>query len=229
MLLAIDTATRWTGLALHDGTAVLMESGWYSTHTQTIELAPAVAALLQRTDVAAADLQGIAVAIGPGSYTGLRIGLSLAKGMALAHSVALIGIPTLDILATALPQMSGNLVVVAEAGRSRVCAGLYRWQTRGAKSRKTTVEGWLAVDQPTIESWPDLVAKTAAGAIFAGEINSEAARLIRAADKKLQMVAPAASVRRAGYLAEIGWQRLRKGQLDSKTSLAPIYLREPGG
>ncbi|MCA9960226.1 MAG: hypothetical protein KC443_14390, partial [Anaerolineales bacterium] len=68
MILAIDTATRWTGLALHDGTAVIAEAGWRSINTQTIELSPAIAGLLQRADTDSGELKGIAVAIGPGSY-----------------------------------------------------------------------------------------------------------------------------------------------------------------
>jgi tRNA threonylcarbamoyladenosine biosynthesis protein TsaB len=102
MILAIDTATDWVGLALHDGSSVLAEFGWRSRRTQTIELAPAVAQLWARTGVSAGDLSAIAVAIGPGSYTGLRVGLALAKGMALGQNLPLIGVPTLDIVAAAV-------------------------------------------------------------------------------------------------------------------------------
>ena len=94
MILAIDTATDWMGLALHDGSSVLAEFGWRSRRTQTIELAPAVAQLWARTGVSAGDLSAIAVAIGPGSYTGLRVGLALAKGIALGQKLPLVGVPT---------------------------------------------------------------------------------------------------------------------------------------
>jgi tRNA threonylcarbamoyladenosine biosynthesis protein TsaB len=218
MLLAIDTATRWTGLALHDGSAVVVELGWRSLNTQTVELAPAVADLLRRVGVTAAALSGIAVSLGPGSYTGLRVGLGLAKGLALANQTPLIGVPTLDIVAASLGELPGQLVVVAEAGRTRVCAAPYQW--RGNK-------GWQAKAIPTITSWPDLLQDIAEPATFAGEITPEAAKLIR--DKKLRLVSPADSVRRAGYLAEIGWKRLRKGQVDDPAALVPLYLREPGG
>src|SRR5688500_6973988 len=99
MLLAIDTATRWTGLAIHDGAAGIVDSGWRSFISQTVVLAPAVADLLQRVGLTAAALSGIAVSLGPGSYTGLRVGLGLAKGLALANQTPLIGVPTLDIVA----------------------------------------------------------------------------------------------------------------------------------
>jgi tRNA threonylcarbamoyladenosine biosynthesis protein TsaB len=67
MLLAIDTATRWAGLALHDGVAVVAEAGWACANTHTIELAPAIDGMLKRAAIETADLQAIAVATGPGS------------------------------------------------------------------------------------------------------------------------------------------------------------------
>ncbi|MCB8969073.1 MAG: tRNA (adenosine(37)-N6)-threonylcarbamoyltransferase complex dimerization subunit type 1 TsaB [Chloroflexota bacterium] len=221
MILAIDTATRWTGLALHDGTAVIAEAGWRSINTQTIELSPAIAGLLKRADTDSGELKGIAVAIGPGSYTGLRVGLAVAKGIALAHQTPLLGVPTLDIVAAGFGALDGKLVIVAEAGRTRVCAAVYRWNGR---------KGWQANAAPIIESWPNLLDTLADEPItFAGEITLDAAKQIRAANKAYRLATPAASTRRAGCLAEIGWQRLRKGQLDDVASLAPIYLKDPGG
>jgi tRNA threonylcarbamoyladenosine biosynthesis protein TsaB len=231
MILAIDTATRWTAIGLHDGTAVVAEFGWFSAMTQTIELAPAVTDLLAKAHVGWTELKGVAVALGPGSYTGLRIGLGLAKGISLANGTPLIGVPTLDIVAYSLPKSEGLLVVVAEAGRTRVCAGYYRWGSRqpGGRNRKAVAAGWQATGERVIESWPALIATADAGTIFAGEISRDAARLIRVSDRQLRMASPAAAVRRAGYLAEIGWQRLRQNEADDPATLTPIYLRTPAG
>ncbi len=104
MLLAIDTATHATGVCLADRAQVLAEHVWHSGRYHTVELAPEVAVLLQRNQVALTDLEAVAVASGPGSYTGLRIGMALAKGIALALRIPLIGVPTLDILAAGQPE-----------------------------------------------------------------------------------------------------------------------------
>lgn len=218
MLLAIDTATRWTGLALHDGLTVQAELGWYALNRQTVELAPAVADILIRLDVAPADLKALAVSIGPGSYTGLRVGLGFAKGMALAYNLPLIGVGTLDIVAAAFGRGGGSLVTVAEAGRGRVCAGVYAWHDRW---------GWQAASPPAIETWESLLASLSGPATFAGEISAEAHKRIRAAGKGFQVVGAAASTRRAGYLAELGWRRWRSKKLDDPAALTPIYLRDP--
>lgn len=220
MILAIDTATRWAGLALHDGTAVIAEHGWRCLNNHTVELSPAILEMFKRAKITAVDLNAIAVAIGPGSYTGLRVGLALAKGLALANQTPLIGVSTLDILAAACGSLPEPLLVVAEAGRSRICAATYHWKER---------KGWQPVGEPVIESWENLLPTLPPPMTLMGEITAEAAKLIRAANKQFHIAPPGASVRRAGYLAELAWQRFRKGQTDEASSLMPIYLKNPDG
>ena len=220
MILAIDTATRWLGMALHDGTAVLAEVGWRCLNNHTIELTPGLQEMMQRANVEVADLSGIAVAIGPGSYTGLRVGLALAKGLALANQTPLLGISTLDIVATSFGPFPGQLVVVAEAGRTRICVAPYEWENG---------RGWQASERANIESWDTFLPKLEGRVTFAGEITPQAAKKIKSADKTYQIALPATAVRRAGYLAELGWHRLRADDVDDPQTLTPIYLRDPAG
>jgi tRNA threonylcarbamoyladenosine biosynthesis protein TsaB len=219
-LLALDTATRWTGLALHDGKTVIAEQGWRGLRTQTVELTPAISQLLARADISPGELRAIAVTIGPGSYTSLRVGLAVAKGLSLAHQIPLVGVPTLDVTAASVGLRTGSLVVIAEAGRKRVIAGMYRWQEK---------KGWQATERPIIETWETLLFHLETSTTFAGEISPEAAKMIRASKKPFYLVPAAASVRRAGFLAEIGWQRIRQGVVDDAESLSPNYLRDPSG
>ena len=220
MILAIDTATRWAGLALHDGTAVIAEHGWRCLNNHTIELTPAINEMLKQAGIEPADLSGITVAIGPGSYTGLRVGLALAKGLALANGLPLIGVPTLDIVAVSFGRREGQLVVVAEAGRKRISAAGYGWHGRA---------GWTCEWGPDNSTWDELLAQVEGSTTFAGEIVPEAAKKIRAVGSHFQVALPARSIRRAGHLAELGWQRLRAGKADDAAVLAPIYLRDPAG
>lgn len=220
MILAIDTATRWAGLALHDGTTVIAEHGWRCLNTHTVELSPAIVEMFKRAKITAVNLTAVAVAIGPGSYTGLRVGLALAKGLALANQTPLIGVSTLDIVASAYGPLPEPLLVAVEAGRSRICAATYQWKER---------KGWQPTSQPVIESWETLLPTLTNPITFVGEITAETAKLIRATNKQFHITPPGASVRRAGYLAEIAWQRFRKGQIDDASSLTPIYLKNPDG
>ena len=220
MLLAIDTATRWTGLAIHDGRAIVAETGWIGAGRQTTELAPAVVELLRRTGTQATDLAAVAVANGPGSYTGLRIGLGFAKGLAAANGVKLIGVPTLDIVAAGQPSSQLPLVVVVEAGRTRFWAGTYQWHSG---------KGWQSDGQPQNGELPALLEQLEEPAVFAGEIGPSAAKAIKASNRAHRIVSAAGVVRRAGYLAEIGWHRLRRGWTDDPRTLAPVYMRDPAG
>lgn len=221
MILAIDTATRWLGLAVHDGTAVLAEQGWRSHNTQTIELVPAIAQMLARVGGHTADLTAIAATLGPGSYTGLRIGLSVAKGLALAHHTPLVGIPTLDVTAASADRshITGQLMAVVEAGRTRISAAPYQWQKKE----------WVAQSDPLNSTWADLLAQTTIPTTFVGEISAEAQKLVRQAGKHLHMATPAHNVRRAAVLAELGWHRHRRGQTDPAATLTPNYYRHPDG
>ena len=136
MLLAVDTSTAQVGLALYDGAQVTAEYAWRSHRRHTRELAPAIADLLSRCGVMMDQVQALGVALGPGSFTSLRVGLALVKGLALSRHIPLIGIPTLDILAHAQPVGRYPLYCAIQAGRGRFALGVYKnsrkgWQAQG--------------------------------------------------------------------------------------------------
>jgi tRNA threonylcarbamoyladenosine biosynthesis protein TsaB len=218
LLLAIDTATRVPSLALYDGERVLTEETWRSANNHTVELAPALVRALERQNIPPAELRGIAVALGPGSFTGLRIGLSVAKGLALTLAISLVGIPTLDALVYAQSRKRGPVCAVLQAGRGRVSAAFYR--RRGGQ--------WQRQGDYHLTTLSELCADIESRTFFCGEIDAQAAELLRERlGAKAVIASPASSLRRAGYLAELGWQRLERGEVDDPATLAPIYLRHP--
>jgi len=218
MLLALDTATRCASLALHDGRQVWAETTWYTADHHTTELAPQIAALLLRAGMTAAELKGVAVALGPGSFTGLRVGLALAKGLVMAQNIPLLGIPTLDILAAAQPPFDGRLCTVIQAGRGRICAGFYHWQTNA----------WRGETEPVVTTWAALVEVIEDERVrFCGELDPAGAQALRRLGARAVVARPADSLRRAGYLADLAWRRLKRGDRDDPVTLAPIYLHEP--
>jgi len=118
MLLAIDTATRRIGIALYDGVQVLHEAVWQSPFRHTVELTPAIVQALSVTGLKVTDLDVIGLTIGPGSYTGLRIGAAVAKGLALSCNLDLVAVSTFEAMAIALPPNPDvRMAVVLEAGR----------------------------------------------------------------------------------------------------------------
>ena len=137
MLLAVDTSTQWTGLALYDGSQVFGEIGWPTHSHHTVELAPAVDRLLKQGGFHAAQIECLGVALGPGSFTSLRIGLALVKGMALALHIPVVGIPTLDFLAAAQPVRELPMAALLQAGRGRLALVWYK-PTRAAGRRRAS-------------------------------------------------------------------------------------------
>ncbi|MCS6908205.1 MAG: tRNA (adenosine(37)-N6)-threonylcarbamoyltransferase complex dimerization subunit type 1 TsaB [Anaerolineales bacterium] len=213
LLLALDTSTHWVSVALYDGVSLLSEHTWLSRDYHTIELAPTVHQALERLGRSARELSCVAVAIGPGSFTGLRVGIALAKGLALGNRIPLVGVPSLDVLAASQPVMKLPMIAALRAGRGRLALRRYecredKWQAQGEYQILTAEQLAAALDQPT---W------------LCGEFDS-AERQILSARPNALLASPFLCLRRAGKLAEIGWQLWQSGKLSDPATLSPIYL-----
>lgn len=216
MLLAIDTSTNDSGVALYDGRTVLAECAWFSGRRHAEQVLPVIDLLLHNLDAAPSDLMAVAVATGPGSWSGLRVGMSLAKSLVLAYEMPLIGVPTLDILA--YPYRHGALPVVpmVRLGRDRYGAAVYR---QGGV--------WGAADFVRNLALEELPALTDVG-VFCGDVD-EAARalLVEKLGDAATFAAGADNVRRPAALAELAWTRLQAGAVDDVVTLEPLYLGSP--
>ncbi len=214
MLLAMDTSTQTAGVALYNGEQVLSEIIWTSNNFHTIELAPAIVEAIQKSGKKIDKVEAVAVAIGPGSFTGLRIGLALAKGVALARSLPIIGVPSLDILAYAQPVVDLPLAAILRAGRGRLAVDWYR---AGKK-------GWVSQNKLEVTTAEQLAERIESPTLVAGELNEDERRSFKRKKKLIDLASPAHSVRRPGFLAELGWQRWQADQTDDPATLTPIYL-----
>ncbi|MGB2956670.1 MAG: tRNA (adenosine(37)-N6)-threonylcarbamoyltransferase complex dimerization subunit type 1 TsaB [Anaerolineales bacterium] len=215
MLLAVDTSTQSVGIALFDGNQILCEESWISRRYHTVELANAVQSNLFRAGLTAADLHVLAVASGPGSFTGLRIGLALIKGIAYTHKLPVIGIPTLDITARAVPVRDTRLAAVLQAGRNRLAVGWYKvedgsWIADGPLENLTFDELLKKIDQPCI---------------LTGEINEEIRQTVEDHDL-IDAASPTLALRSPKYLAELAWNRWQDGTVDDILTLSPTYLHK---
>jgi len=214
MLLAIDTSTRVAGVALHDGTRVLGEVVWFSHDHHTVELTPVISAVLTRANLAVSDLGAVAVTIGPGSFTGLRIGLSVAKGLALASHLPLVGVPTLDVVAVAQALRDMPLVAVLQAGRGKLAMQKYAVSS-GA---------WQPVGKIEIMDIQALAKRIQEPTLVCGELEEEERHILARKRKNVKLATPAQSLRRPSFLAELAWRRWKSGKVDDPALLSPIYI-----
>jgi tRNA threonylcarbamoyladenosine biosynthesis protein TsaB len=217
LLLAIDTATRVTGLALYDQAGLHLEQTWLTGDNHTVELMPYIVRACEQLGLAPEALQAVAVSLGPGSFTGLRVGLSVAKGLALALDIPVLGVPTLDAIAYAHCREVLPVCAVVPAGRGRWCTAMYRAQ--GAS-------GWQRSSDYALVSADDLRASLQEPTFVCGELDPHLVEALRTGAAEWAVIAsPALSMRRAGYLAELAWQRFSAGERDELSSLTPIYLQ----
>lgn len=217
-LLAIDTSSAYASVAVYDGAAVLAEESWHARRRHDDELFPAIERVLRLAAVALADVTRVAVAIGPGSFTGVRVGIAAAQGIARGSGAAVTGVPTLDAVAQPYAGLGRRVCALIDAGRGEHYAAMYRAR-RGAWGRTS------AVQVGTIAG----IARTArTDTVFAGDVDEAVAAELRALlGARALLPPPGQRPRRAGPVAELGWGRVEAGDAVEPDLLEPLYIRAP--
>lgn len=218
MELAIDTSSDFAGVALSEHGVPVAEIGWRSLKNHTVELMPSVETLLKRVGAGYDALKGVVVARGPGAFNGLRVGISAAKGLALALGVPLVGIGTLEVEAYPFAFAGMPVCPVHTVGRGEIATALFRQDG----------DRWCQLLEEKLVTLDVLIQMTVEPTIFCGEgvemIESE----LRSNLGEIAVVpASITRVRRALALAHLGWCRLSVGDCDNVATLQPIYLRPP--
>jgi tRNA threonylcarbamoyladenosine biosynthesis protein TsaB len=208
-VLAVETSTLSGGAALLDGERIVGEYTLDVRITHSERLMAAIDQLLTDAGWTARDLEGLAVSVGPGSFTGLRVGLSTVKGLALALSIPVAAVPTLDAMAAMLPFASLPVCPVLDARKREVYASLYRWD--GLTMRREWEYLAIAPD--------DLARRLDEPVIVVGDgadaISSPFARRVQPPRR-----GPAPAV-----VGALGHARIAIGDTVAAADLLPIYLR----
>ncbi len=215
-ILAVETSTLAGGAALLDGERVVGESTLNIKATHSERLMAAVDHLLELSGWKPENLEGLAVAIGPGSFTGLRIGISAVKGLALALGIPVAAVPTLDALAATLPFAAHPVCPILDAKKGEVYASLYHWAGE-AMSRDCE---YLALA-------PEALCDRLAGpVIFVGDAVDTLGDLFRG---RLGANARFAPVGRRlpspACVGALGHALLLAGRTVDASALTPLYLR----
>ncbi len=212
-LLAIDTSSDRAGVALFDGHNLHLRQ-WPSVRAQTTQVLPAIRQLITSAGLTVGDLASVAVATGPGTFTGLRVGMSLAKGFALGRRIPLAGVPTLE--ATSLPWTSAGLSVIAilPAGRGRIV-----WQWFGQENQPHALESIPVNTTP-----PELI--EAVASVHVDAIVGELPEALRDALRLIStpLIVGVESPPRIASVAALAYERLCRGDWDDPASLEPAYV-----
>ncbi|MEX0747884.1 MAG: tRNA (adenosine(37)-N6)-threonylcarbamoyltransferase complex dimerization subunit type 1 TsaB [Rhodothermales bacterium] len=220
ILLGIETATSICGVALLRDDLIVAESILDRPRAHSEFLVPMIGDLLRHADLAPADLTAIAVSSGPGSYTGLRIGVSTAKGLAAAVDASIVAVPSLEGVAEVVRPFaeSGDLIVPAfHARRHEIFAASFRVHARDGLE---SVQAPQAIGLEAAVAWLD--DHTAESIWLVGDgwkFMAESA--IRPSIRVLAEVRP-----RPDAIARLGSGRLKRNLTENLSTFEPHYLKE---
>lgn len=198
-LLAIDTSTDIAGIALSTGEDVFRHS-WPAARAQTTTVLPEIDRLVRAQGMTPTDITGVVVATGPGTFTGLRVGLAIAKGIVVASRVPIVGTPTLEIVFAA--HVDEDIVAVLPAGRGRIV-----WQKKGEAPRNSTIAE-LIQELSALQNFP-----------LVGELTPDQAAALEAAGVTVQLES-----RDPVTLLMLGASAIAEGRADDPVTLQPTYL-----
>jgi len=217
-VLAIETATVAGSVAIIDDSAGLIGEVRMDVKVVHAErLMPSIEWLLKASGIQIDDIDAFAVSIGPGSFTGLRIGLSTAKGFSYSTGKPVMPVPTLDAFARTLPFCSYIICPMLDARKNQVYAALYQWN--GSVCSKIMAE--------TAISPADLLNKLSGTAVFMGDGVKIYGRLISDTLRDKAVFAPASRMSpSASTVGEIALEQLKQGIVVDPVSLVPFYIRK---
>ncbi len=217
MELAIDTSSNVVSVALSHKGEILALLTWRTRQNHTIELLPNLVCLLQQAKVELASIEAIVVAKGPGSFNGLRVGISIAKGLAFTLRIPLLGMNTLEAEVYPFAFTGLPLRAIQKAGRQEIATAVYRQKD----------DEWQCLELDNLASVETVSRRTKQRTLFCGEIPADMARQIQQNLGRRAIICQNNGPSRGSSLVTLGWQRLSKGQHDDLLALEPIYLRPP--
>jgi tRNA threonylcarbamoyladenosine biosynthesis protein TsaB len=242
LLLALDTSTHQASIALCSEDELCGEYSWRIGNNHSVALLVHIQRLVAECGKSMRDIEAVAVARGPGSFNGLRVALATAKTLAFTLSIPLVGVGTLDIIATQQRQWHGPVCAVLEAGRSDLYAACYVFDAMHDNSSNVmysmrrlsdyllfTPQRLGAYLQEQVSEWLGVPGERQLPSfLFCGEM-SEASReaLYAQMQEKSLFAGSIQATRHASTLALLALQLLHDGKEDDPLLLEPLYLRRP--
>lgn len=222
LLLALETATRTCGVAVQWDGEVVAQAHLHRPRVHSERLTPLVEDALRHADASAESLGAVAVSMGPGSYTGLRIGVSTAKGWALATDASLVGVPTLGAFAAQLRPVAapGDVVcALLDARRDDVYAGAYQRTADG-------MEEYAPTKALPIGALPEWIGDVAGRLWVVGDGGDKARDSLAAVEAPQTLLPPDVLPPSAAWVARCGRKRLAAQGPDDVATFEPLYVKD---
>ncbi len=215
LILGIETSTKTCSVALVNGKKLRDEISLPLGLSHSERVIPLIDEILKKNGTAIREMDGIAVSVGPGSFTGIRVGLSSARGLAQSLNIPLVGIPSLDGLAFGM-ETAGELVSpMIDALRGEIYTALYKERKRLTPHQLIGIEDWLKILKDKEET-----------ILFLGEAVDLYENLIKDfLKKKAKIVKKERRYVSAARVAELGLKKLVCGEGKKYDEVFPLYIR----
>lgn len=220
LILAIDTST-WSGSIgiFDDKKGIICEHSLVSTQTHSERLLGTIDLILKQSNLKISDIDIFVTTIGPGSFTGLRIGVATIKGLAYANKKKVVGVSTLKVLAIALPFTSHVICPLIDARKQEVFTSLYRW-------RKNQLESLIPETVIKPETLILKIKEHNIDTIFVGNgIDLWGSMIKERLDDKAHFAPLAFACPRAILAATIALEYIKEGKLSEPGEIIPKYIR----
>jgi tRNA threonylcarbamoyladenosine biosynthesis protein TsaB len=220
-VLAVETATQTGSVAIVSREKLVAEITLAVGLTHGERVLGAIDRVLQDAGMGVADLAGLAVSAGPGSFTGLRIGLATVKGLAEAHPLPVAAVPTLEALAWNVAAAAHPVAAILDAKKGEVYGVLLAWEEDRAGWRPLIEEGSF-----TPEDFGDRVAATPGPLLLLGEGALAYRRIFEArVGTRARFMPGPVGQPRATWVGWLGLERIARGEVEDPVTLVPRYLR----
>ena len=220
IILALDTSSMVATVALMDEEKLIGEYSINHKRTHSQKLMPMIDALLKDCEMKIQDVDYVAVAEGPGSFTGLRIGVATAKGLAHALDIPVVGVSTLDALAFNIPFCHGLVCPILDARRGQVYTAVYKWDQEALHQ----VEGSMAI---TIDDLIEKLRSRPEKIIFLGDgISSNIDTLKEKLGERVVVSPQSIRMPKAASIAQLALHRIQNKEVENFYALTPQYLRK---
>ncbi|MCX8033916.1 MAG: tRNA (adenosine(37)-N6)-threonylcarbamoyltransferase complex dimerization subunit type 1 TsaB [Thermodesulfovibrio sp.] len=216
-ILGIDTSTKYAGVAVIEDGIILAQSTLQFMASHSEKLLPEIAHILEIMKIPLETIDYYAVTVGPGSFTGLRVGVSTVKGLAFVTGKSVIPVSTLEVIARGFPHVIYSICPILDARKKEIYSALFKWQDK----RLVRIKQDSVLTPEALTEW--IQEKT----IFTGDgLNLYREKLAKMLRDKAIFANPIQNIPSPTIVASIGFEKVKEGNFISARDLKPLYLRK---
>lgn len=219
-ILGLDTSTRAATVAVMDDECLVCEFTINNKKTHSQKLMPMIESMLKLSDIKLKEIDLIALCIGPGSFTGIRIGTATAKAISQVYDLPIVAINSLEVVAENAKYFTGNICSILDAQRTQVYTGMYRF------NEESVIDEIITVEEPNVIEIQSLIETINEKTIFIGEASQKYKQLLLE-NKNIVVASMDLNISRGAAICEAGLRKFKNEKdIYNCYNVKPVYIRK---